>query len=77
MTSEGDGRLVMGPVWDAAKAMGLCCGFPVEGEGDSLREEQVAVRSVVGPKKLGSTAMSYFAISRDPLAGQAWQGTQS
>lgn len=31
-TSQADGRVVMGPVWDAAKAMGLCCGFPVEGE---------------------------------------------
>jgi hypothetical protein len=31
-TSQSDGRIVMGPVWDAAKAMGLCCGFPVEGK---------------------------------------------
>jgi hypothetical protein len=30
-TSQVDGRVVMGPVWAAAKAMGLCCGFPVEG----------------------------------------------
>uniref|UniRef100_A0A383WL78 Uncharacterized protein n=1 Tax=Tetradesmus obliquus TaxID=3088 RepID=A0A383WL78_TETOB len=29
--SAGRARVVMGPVWDAAKAMGLCCGFPVEG----------------------------------------------
>lgn len=29
---NGFARVVMGPVWDAAKAMGLCCGFPVEGE---------------------------------------------
>lgn len=30
-TGQHDGRMVMGPVWDAAKAMGICCGFPVEG----------------------------------------------
>lgn len=30
--AAGVARVVMGPVWDAAKAMGLCCGFPVEGE---------------------------------------------
>jgi len=35
-TDQSDGRVVMGPVWDAAKAMGLCCGFPVEGRSLGL-----------------------------------------
>lgn len=26
------GRLVMGTLWDADDGLGICCGFPVEGE---------------------------------------------
>jgi hypothetical protein len=59
-TSQPDGRLVMGPVWDAAKAMGLCCGFPVEGEGatgigcPAMPEVQCGVCITTGTGESGS-----------------------
>jgi hypothetical protein len=44
---DGRARVVMGPVWDAAKAMGLCCGFPVEGEPTTSSAAAALLYSVV------------------------------